>query len=122
MLSQFNRFGTFNAVLPKEGPCTYPFNLDFTATTVQELDFTPEINNGTIGFISGFWCDNSANPVALTVEVQGTGQRVKIPANKQAYMPILSTNDPKLLMTTDSGPDIIIPFYACNFPVWPIIY
>lgn len=116
------RFGTHNAVLPKAGPIAYPFKLDFTAKAEQVVDMTPEISAGHIDFISGVYVDNGANADALSIEVASIGQVVRIPAGKQAYMPLLVTDAPMLTMRTTPNNALIIPFFALNFPVWPIIF
>ena len=121
-MTQFARFGTFNAVLPKEGPLCYPQSLDFRTVGEATVDLQSEIIAGHISYVSGFYADNSANANPLTIVVSTTGQRIIIPAGKQAYMPTLSTTSAVYTLTTNAAANLVIPFFALNFPVWPIIF
>lgn len=121
-MTQISRFGTFNAVLPAAGPVCYPQNLDFRTVAEQQVDLQSEIVAGHIAFVSGFYLDNSANANPITVVVDTTFQRIIIPANKQAYMPTLSATSAKFTVTTQAAANLIVPFYALNFPVWPLVW
>lgn len=118
----YTRFGTYNAVLPNEGPKVYPINLDFRSDKVTsvEIDFTNEITAKKIDYISGFFADNSQNPAELVVKVSSTGQIIRIPANKQAYMPAFFSDDASAVIETTGN--VVVPFFAVNFPVWPHVW
>lgn len=121
-MGTFNRFGTFNAVLPKEGPQVYPCNLDFRTAGEQTLDFSQEIIAEHVSYISGFYVDNSANANDLVISVATTNQSIRIPAGKQAYMPVLAPSTAEFTFTTDAAADLTVPVFACNFPVWPCVF
>jgi hypothetical protein len=120
--SQFTRFGTFNAVLPVEGPKTYPFKLDFTTLNERVIDMQIEVDAKHISYISGIVFDNRLNANALEVLVERVGQSVGIPAGKQGQLPLLCTDTPVLTIRTTPAANLIIPFFVCNFPVAPILF
>lgn len=117
-----SRFATHNAVLPKAGPLAYPQVLDFTTKSEILVDMGSEITLGHIDFISGVFVDNGLNVNDLEIEVGGIGQRVRIPAGKQAYMPLLIGDSPQLTFRTTANNQLHIPVAILNFPVWPYIW
>lgn len=120
--SQFTRFGTFNAVLPKEGPKTYPFTLDFNTQGQRVIDMQIEVDAKHISYISGGFFDNRLNANPLLIAVERVGQVLAIPAGKQAYMPLLVSDTPVLTLSTTPANGLLIPVFVCNFPVTPIIF
>ncbi len=86
------------------------------------MDMQPEISAGHIDFISGVYVDNSGNADVLEIEVAGIGQKVKIPAHKQSYMPLLCTDNAELTFRTTPNNQLLIPLFVLNFPVWPVIF
>lgn len=120
--SQFTRFGTFNAVLPKEGPKTYPFTLDFNTIGQRVIDMQIEIDGGHISYVSGGFFDNRLNLNPLVITVERVGQQVSIPAGKQAYLPLLVSDTPVLTFTATPANGLLVPVFVCNFPVAPIIF
>ena len=118
----YSRFGTYNAVLPKGGPVTYPFPLDFSTQPQQTVDMQPEISAGKLDYISGCFVDNRTNAADLEIVCEGTNQKVRIPAGKQAYMPLLIGDAASLTINTTQANGLIVPFFVVNFPVWPIIF
>jgi hypothetical protein len=121
-VTTFTRFGTHNAVLPPEGPKTYPFNLDFGAVASILVDMQNEITQGHISFISGGFFDNRANANDLLIQVERVGQVLRIPAGKQSYMPLLVGDAPQVTFKTTAANGLIIPIFVCNFPLWPIVF
>jgi hypothetical protein len=121
-MTQFVRFGTFNAVLPKEGPKTYPFNLDFSTKGTQVLDFQIEIDGKHISFVSGFFADNRANGADLVVTSERIGHAVRIPAGKQGFMPLFVGDSPVIDFVTTPAAGLIVPVFVCNFPLSPYIF
>lgn len=121
-MSSFTRFGTYNSVLPKEGPKTYPFNLDFTSDAEKIVDMTIELDAEHISFISGAFIDNRNNAAELLIKVERVGQIVRIPAGKQAYMPLLVGDSAILTITTTPANGLIVPIFVCNFPLFPAVF
>jgi hypothetical protein len=121
-MSSFSRFGTYNQVLPKAGPKTYPFKLDFRVVNQQDIDLSPEIVAGHIDFISGVFVDNRLNVNSLEITTAGNGQSIGIPAGKQAYMPLLVTDSAQLSFVTITVNNLVVPIQIVNFPVHPIVW
>lgn len=118
--AQYARFGTHNAVLPKEGPMVYPVNMDFSVATgaaSQTVDLSLQIQQGFISYVQGFFVDNSANTATLTIVIDETNQTFKIPAGKQAYMPAFFSDTAKLVASTTQAAGLVVPIFLTNVPV-----
>lgn len=109
---------TYNMMLPDD-PQAIPQSADLRTLSETEFDLSPLVDKGTIGYISGVWCDNSANDIAITIEVAGTYQRAIFPAGSQGYLPLLAPNNPKFRVYCDSVPGIQIPIIFHNIPLLP---
>jgi len=121
-MTTYTRFGTYNAVLPSDGPKTYPFTADFRTIGSFGVDLTNEVTQGFIKFLSGGFFDNSNNANPLTIVVPTTNQKVIIPAKSQAYLPLLFTDTVSLQLTTTVDNQLLVPFFLCNFPITPAIW
>jgi hypothetical protein len=122
MDNSFTRLGTHNMVLPPEGPKAYSFTLDFTAQNVQVLDFLQEIQSGFISFVQGMLIDNTLNANAIIVSTQQINFPLRIPAGKQAYMPLMVTDSAVLTFTTTQNLGLVVPLVITNCPVSPIVF
>lgn len=122
MPSYFARFGTFNQVLPQEGPKVFGFGLDFRTEGEDTVDLSLQVQQGFISFVQGFFIDNSDNGAAIRISTIGTDQGITIPAGKQAYMPMFVTDECKFTITTTPAADLVIPFYVTNVPVMPCVF
>lgn len=123
--NQYSRFGTHNAVLPKEGPMVFPVNLDFSLATgaaSQTVDLTLQIQQGFVSYVQGFYVDNADNTATLTITIDETGQRFKIPAGRQAYMPAFFSDTAKCVLTTTQAAGLVVPFFLTNVPVDAMIW
>jgi len=121
-MTTYTRFGTYNAVLPKSGPKTYPLVADFRTVGSFTADLTVQVQQGFIDFISGLFIDNSANANTLSILVATTQQKIIIPAKAQAYMPILASDAPVVELTTTVNNQLLVPFQVFNFPVQPAVW
>lgn len=121
-MSEYQRFGTFNMVLPKEGAKAYPINLDFRATGKVVIDFTLQVQQGFVSFIQSVYIDNSLNPSPLKVTCSATNHNIKIPANSQGYFPLFLTSDPVITFETQEDNNLIVPIVATNVPVTPYVW
>lgn len=118
----FTRLGTYNMVLPPEGPKAYPFTLDFTTTNTQLLDFTSEIQRGFISWIQSVVVDNRLNANDLIITAEQTQFPLRIPAGKQAYMPVFVTDAARITFTTPQDGSLVVPCLVTNVPVQPIVF
>jgi hypothetical protein len=122
---QYARFGTHNAVLPKEGPIVIPTNLDFSTVTglaTQTIDLSLQIQQGFISYVQGFFVDNFDNTAMLTIVIDETNQRFKIPAGKQAYFPAMFGDSAKCTVSTTQANGLVVPMFLVNFPVDAMIW
>lgn len=122
MSAYFARYGTYNAVLPKEGPKVFGFNLDFRVEDLVDIDVSLQVQQGFISFVQGWFINNIDNAEPVKIATQGTDQGITIPAGKQAYMPMFITDECKLTITTTAAANLIVPFYLTNVPVMPCVW
>lgn len=115
------RYATFNAVLPPEGPLSYRFPLDFSKVASVEVDMTGPITAEELSYINGAYVDNYDNANPLEIKVANSMQRIRIPAGKAAYVPLMVTGAAVVTCSTPSAPGLIVPVYMVNFPVWPFV-
>jgi len=122
--ANFARFGTYNQVLPPEGPKAFPITLDFRTLDLQLVDMTLTKQQGFVSFFQGFYIDNSVNADTLIISMEETGQVIKFPANSQGYLPALITDSLKITFTTTPSiaPECLVPIVLLNIPVMPYIW
>ena len=115
------RFGVSNAVLPPEGPKAYPIELDFHDKDTHEIALGNEIVAERISYINGIYFDNRANANDVEVLVGGIQQRLRLPAGKCGYMPILFTDAASATFNSPIG-DYTVQVIVLNTPVWPCLF
>ena len=119
--AQFTRLGTYNMVLPPEGPKVYQFKLDFTVQNSQELDFTTEIQKEQISFIQSVAIDNSLNNNPLFFGASGITFQWLVPPLTRLTTMIPVTDVAKLLFSTIPAANLSVPVLVMNTPVYPFI-
>jgi hypothetical protein len=112
----------FNMTLSGKGPKVVPQMIDMRTASSVEVDLSPLIQNNNMDFISGFFFDNTENNEDLIVVSDGTNQRLVLPAGTQGYLPSLTPNNPKYIISAANIPGEIIPFYFYNIPLLPYIW
>jgi hypothetical protein len=110
-----NQTNILNAVVPPEGPKSAPVVLDFTNTNSVTVDFTITTSQGKLSTVQMIYVDNSLNDAPVNFNVQGTSQNVTVPAGAQGWFPIVATNRPKFVCTTDGH--LVITTLFLNVPV-----
>lgn len=121
--AQFARFGSYNMVLPKEGPKVIPQNLDFRTVDNQLVDLSLAKEQGFVTFISSLYIDNRANTGWFKISSSGIQQEIQIAAGAQAYMPMLVSDTLQFETSVEAvTADCIVPVFFLNFPVNPIIF
>lgn len=121
-MSEYQRFGTYNMVLPKEGAKAYPVNLDFRATDNVVVDFTLQVQQHFVSFIQSVFIDNSENANPLSVKCAATNHKVIIPPTSQGYFPLFLTSDPVMTFETPQDNNLIVPIVLTNVPVTPSVW
>jgi hypothetical protein len=110
-----------NGIAPKEGRLTVPFNIDFTAISSYTVDLTAiQQMQQRISFVQSVFVDNSQSTVDLVLTLSTTQQRIIVPANSQAYLPMLLSLQNSLLVQSSSG--IVIPLQFMNFAIAPCVW
>lgn len=97
---------------PAEGPMVVPVPIDFTAQTSYILDITYIQQQARISMLQTLYIDNSANTQPLYLILSTTNQTVKIPANSEAYMPLVFSN--KLAVTLATTGALVVYVAALN--------
>lgn len=98
---------------PKEGRKAWTGNWDFT----QSQQFNQTIILTDIGMPSGIqsaFFDNSNSPALLIITLQGSTQKLVIPAYSQAILPILNVGS-NFGITAQSAGNVAVPFQLFNF-------
>lgn len=119
---QFTRLGTYNMVLPPEGPKAYSFLLDFTAENTQVLDFISQIQAGHIAFVQSILIDNRLNANPIEIVTEQINFPYAIDAGKQAYMPLFVTDSARLTFRTPQALSLVVPVVVSNVPVTPFVW
>lgn len=107
--------GAYNAMVPKEGPKVIPITAQLGVNTSVLMDFSQLQQQGKISFIQGVMVDNSANTAALTIQSQTMNQKIVIPPNSQAILPVFVTNPPIFLISSIGG--VNVPLFFFNIPL-----
>lgn len=117
------RMEIYNMMLPQMGPRAIPITVDHTSDDDVNIDLSALVRDGVVDYVSGAFIDNSENAAELILEVDGgTGQQVKVPANSQAYLPVLSVNPPKFISRTTATGGLYIPIIFYNVPMLPYVW
>jgi len=109
-----------NQAAPPDGPKAIPVSLDFSALATYTLDYSNAQNLGKFSMLQAVYVDNSTNGSAVSITVTGTGQVLTVPANSQAYLPILVGNP--IFLTFTSNGNVSVTVFLLNFPVAPAIW
>lgn len=101
-------------------PCgkrlTIPFEMPWDIVDVYTIDFTQAIDQKTIDSIQSFFVDNRSNLNELEILVVGTSQRLVLPGQSQAYLPVISRTQPKFEFRSTQLADQRTTILANNFP------
>ena len=83
---QINKHGTPNGSQPSNSK-TYSFSVSLTSGVTSQIDLRSQQFANIIGDVQGVFLDNSANATPFVVTF-GSGQKIVVPPNGQAIMPI----------------------------------
>ncbi len=83
---QINKHGTSNGSQPSNSK-TYSFSVSLTTGVTSQIDLRSQQFANIIGDVQGVFLDNSANATPFVVTF-GSGQKIIVPPNGQAIMPI----------------------------------
>lgn len=111
---------TLNNNFPCEGPKDVPIPFNFDPTTgqgaTQQVNLQQLQQNNNISEVQSFFVDNSQNANQLTINVVGTNQRIILPPQSQAYLPVLM-GQIQFTVSTTPATGLIVPIHCLNIPV-----
>ena len=112
--------GSYNAMVPKEGPKVVPVNAQLASNQSVIIDLTQLQQQGKISFIQGLMVDNSQSTAAITITSQAFNQNIVVPAGAQAILPVFVINPPVFIATSTGGKNIPLFFFNIPLPaqVW----
>lgn len=105
---------TANQCAPREGPKAVAVPLDFTAVASIDLDYSM-LQEGNFSQLQGFYVDNSASAVPLTINILSTRQSITVKGHTQGYYTALSQNPIRLNFQSAGG--VRLGVWMLNFPV-----
>lgn len=118
-------FNIDNSRIPPEGPRAVRIPMDFSTVGAYVVDLT-SLTQGqpapAMSYVQTVFIDNSNNANGLKIVTDTLQQPVIIPAQSQAYLPVLQPNNPKLYVSTNAAADLTVTIYALNFPVSPAVW
>lgn len=107
---------TQNSLLPDEGPKIIPVDLDFTVSDSYFFDGElVQAQNKLIQILQSIYADNRANTIPLTMVIEGSRQRIDVPAATQGYYTVLSPNPIRITFTSIGGAAVRV--HLLNVPV-----
>lgn len=115
--------GLRNLKVPKEGPKSIPVQLQFNtlATTDLDLDLLSQEQLNKFSMVQGLYVDNGRNGSTLTITIGVSQQRIDIPPNNQAYLPVLCPNPIKIHFNSAGNIDDCF-CHLLNFPVTALMW
>lgn len=107
--------GSYNAMVPAEGPKVVPVIAQLQANQAVTIDLSQLQQQGKISFIQGLMVDNSLNAQPVTVTSQAFNQKILVPAGAQAVLPIFVINPPVFIAASTGG--VNVPLFFFNIPL-----
>jgi hypothetical protein len=106
---------------PAEGRLCVPYNIDFTAQQTATIDLTNiQQMQQRISFVQTVYVDNSLNAQPVTLTMANTSQKLTVPANSQAYLPMALSLQNSIVVATTGG--IVLPLQLFNFGIAPFVW
>lgn len=88
-----------------------------TAAEPMRFDLTYLADTQNFTGVQCIYLDNSENDGAAIIEVEETNQRIKCPAGKQGYFPLLVPGRAKFTLRHDGTGTANIPVFFLNFTI-----
>lgn len=113
-----------NQQIPQEGSKAAPIRLDFTLADSYSLDTQNIMARGFLSMVQTLFIDMSSTDVAMTILINGSGQRLVIKGRTQGYYNVMAPSPVKMIFTCAGGPqDVLV--WLINVPVpghvWPTL-
>lgn len=111
---------TRNGEIPCEGQKTIPFVFDFAANTDYTVDCEQLQQTRTFTSVQSAYIDNSLNGSTVVLIVENSGQRIVIPPNACAYVPLLAPTPARILF--QSAGLFVVKAQLMNFYIPPAVW
>ncbi len=110
-------FKVANGLAPRNGPLAMMVPLIFSAANggIITFDLYKEQSQDEIEFIQSIWVENHANPNPIEIQVLGTNQILKVPANTQGIYPLIAPSPVSLICRTATYP-LTMKLLLMNMP------
>ena len=99
------------------------YTAQLASATEDQADFQPPLVQKQIDNIQAVFVDNSANAQPLTIDIGSTFQRLIVPANSQAYLPVFTDRRGFVVTFTSTG-GVDVKTFWLNVPmpafVWSV--
>lgn len=106
---------------PCENRVAFRHQIVFAAGLSQDIDYAIMHNQNWAKSIQSLYVNNKGNTAEVILQFNGTKQSITIPANAQAYLPILDANTPTITVScTNAAATVYIQ--ALNFFVPPFMW
>lgn len=105
----------FNALYPKEGAKAVPVPLNFALQASYTVDLTILQQKGYMSVFQSVFIDNSQSSQPVTLQVQGSNQKIVCPGNSQGTFPIFVPGS--AIFTVSSSGSAYVVLYLSNVPL-----
>jgi hypothetical protein len=110
-----------NGTAPAEGRLCIPYQIDFTAAQSAVIDLTNiQQMQQRISFVQTVFVDNSLNAQPVTLTMANTNQKLTVPANSCAYLPMALSLQNVITVQTTGG--IVLQLQLFNFGIAPFVW
>lgn len=114
-------FVVFNQSVPKDCQAkALRYQAQLASVQSDTLDTTSLVQYGVIDFFQSIYVDNFNNGSAIEIDCNITGQRVIVPANSQAWLPLLAPNPAVFTFQSTGAVDVTV--FLCNMAMPAIVY
>lgn len=104
-------------LLPAHGPRSMRREFDFTSVASITFDMYKEDSDGDLSLFQAVFIENQDNANKLTIEQkEATRHKLVFPKLSQGIVPILSTKNPKLIISTTSAA-LVVVIHFLNVPL-----
>ena len=108
-------FRVFIGLAPHELPLAISRSYDFSASTSYVEDLSGAQENGQIEWVQAVYVDNSLNGSPVSLFFASTQQTITLAPYQQSYIPVLSMNPPKVVVSSSGGITVNVSYL--NFAV-----
>ena len=106
---------------PKKGSLVMPVTINFAVQNPAPVNLQAEDLSGLFPFIQGIFVDNTLNPDTITIQFNGTNQKILIPGFSYFQDSVLCPDDNGAFTVSTNGSAQTLPVFLLAFPVAPML-